>query len=88
MGKPTEEELRRALEAAGKMRELGKDPYHVAKALLNANYRLRLMEKVLKAADRFVAQGQSVQAHRDLVSAIREAKAADARSEGRDAEPL
>ena len=88
MGKPTEEELSQALKAAGKMRELGKDPYNVAKALLNLNYRVEYLERVLTAADRYIKMGQSIQEHRALVAAIKEAKAIDARTGGEDQDPF
>lgn len=86
MGKPTEEQMQQALKAAGKMRELGKDPYHVGQALLNLNYRVECLERVLTAADRYIKMGQSIQEHRELVAAIKEAKAIDARTGGEDQE--
>ena len=35
MGRPSKEELASALAEAGRMREQGEDPHHVAKCLLN-----------------------------------------------------
>ena len=44
MGRPSKEELASALAEAGRMREQGEDPHHVAKCLLNHDYRLKLLE--------------------------------------------
>ena len=41
MGMPTEAELREALAEAARMREQGEDRHHLAKALLNLEYRNR-----------------------------------------------
>jgi hypothetical protein len=46
MGKPTDDELKQALEEVSRMREEGDDPRFVAKSLLNIYYRFKLLEKV------------------------------------------
>ena len=46
MGRPSKEELASALAEAGRMREQGEDPHHVAKCLLNHDYRLKLLEQL------------------------------------------
>jgi len=70
MGKPTTEELQTAIKAAIAMREAGNDPDYVAKSLLNLNYRMEKMEKLLTAAKRYLHSGQSVSEHRQLSLAI------------------
>lgn len=70
MGKPTAEELQQALDAAIKMREGGNDPDHIAKSLLNLNYRVICLEHVLAAAQRYLHSGQSSIEHRKLLAAI------------------
>lgn len=83
MGKPTKEELQEALETAAQMREQDDDPHHIAKALLNLNYRMGYMEKVLLAAELYM-RGMAVHEHAELEKAIEEARREDARTEGRD----
>ncbi|MEW6647394.1 MAG: hypothetical protein AB1450_09365 [Pseudomonadota bacterium] len=86
MGMPTEQELKEALAEAGRMREQGDDPHHIAKALLNLNYRVKSLEKVLEAAELFYRSGQSVTEHQRLKKAIAEAHAATERSAGMERE--
>jgi hypothetical protein len=76
MGKPTANELETAIVAAIAMRESGKDPDHIAKSLLNLNYRLERLEKVMTAAKRYLHAGQSVTDHRQLALAIQAAEKA------------
>lgn len=59
MSKPTETELKTALIAAETMKEHGKDPFFLAKSLLNHNYRLKYFEDLLKAADLYMNHGQA-----------------------------
>lgn len=80
MGMPTDQELKQALAEAGRMREQGEDPHHIAKALLNLNYRVKSLEKVLEAAELFYRSGQSVTEHQRLRKAIADAHAAVERS--------
>ncbi len=74
MSKPTQDELAMALKAAAAMKEKNKDPYFVAKALLNANYRISYLEKVLHHAERYLKFGQEEHEHRELLRAIEHAK--------------
>lgn len=83
MGKPTKEELREALETAAQMREQGDDPHYVAKALLNLNYRMGYLEKVLQAAELYL-RGMGEHEHTVLVKAIENVHREDAHTEGRD----
>lgn len=78
MGKPTETELQQAISAAVKMRESGQDPDHVAKCLLNLNYRLQKLDRVLSTTRRFLHAGQSVSDHRHLLKVLEEAEKANA----------
>ena len=83
MGVPSKEELDAALSEAARMREQGEDPQHIAKALLNHNYRIDTLEKVLHAADLYLHSGQASQEHSKLVRAIDVAKKASAKKEVR-----
>ena len=70
MGVPSKEELDTALKEAIRMREQGDDPHHLAKAFLNHNYRIEVLEKVLHAAELYMHSGQGGQEHSQLVRAI------------------
>jgi len=80
MSKPTEEELEEALAEAARMRETDDDPHHVAKALLNLNYRFEYLDKVLYAAERYIRSGHAEFEHAHLLRAIANYKKADALS--------
>ncbi len=86
MGMPTEEELKEALAEAGRMREKGEDPHHVAKALLSLHYRMRYMDNLLKAAEHYLKFGLSAQEHVALEHAVEAAREAIARNRGGDEE--
>jgi len=86
MGKPSEEELKKALAEASRMREQGDDPHFVAKALLNLHYRSKYLEKVLHAAEHYLHSGQAVHEHSLLVKAIDEYRAIEKRTAGEDDE--
>ncbi len=77
MGKPTEEELEAALKEAQRMREQGEDPHHVAKALLNLDYRNGFLKSVLSAAENYLNSGMAEREHTQLIKAIEKARAAD-----------
>jgi len=77
MGKPTEEELGVALKEAQRMREQGEDPHHVAKALLNLNYRNGFLIGVLHAAENYLQSGMAEKEHTQLVIALDKAREAD-----------
>ena len=78
MSKPTEQELEAALEMAALMRDKKIDPSFIAKSLLSHHYRIKHLEEVLRAADRYINQGMSEQEHSHLIRAIEKAKDADA----------
>lgn len=83
MGKPTKEELQQALEQAAQMREHDDDPYFIAKSLLNLQYRLGFLEKVMRAAELYL-RGEGANEHTVLLRAIEKAKQEDAHTAGRD----
>ncbi len=84
MGKPTEIELQQAIAAAIAMRESGHDHDHVAKALLNLNYRMQKMERLMEATKRYLHAGQSATDHRTLLHTLSEAEKANAETETED----
>ena len=86
MGKPTDEELTKALAEVSRMREQGDDPHFVAKTLLNTYYRFKYLEKVLHAVEHFLHSGQAVHEHTQLVKAINEYHSIEKRSSGEDNE--
>lgn len=77
MGKPTEDEYKHAMDMAGRMRETDHDQHHLAKVLLNLNYRVNKLEKLLWAAKLYMHSGQATTEHRNLLHAIEEADLAD-----------
>lgn len=81
MGKPSDEQLKHALEKAAEMREHGEDPDFIAKSLLNLNYRFGVWQKVIDATKRYLHSGQGSTEHARLVSAMREAERIEAESE-------
>lgn len=76
MGMPTAEELNEALSEAGRMREQGEDPHHIAKALLNLNYQNEQLKHVLAAAELYLHSGMAVTEHQKLKRAIEQARVA------------
>lgn len=78
MAKPTEDELDGAIKMAIQMREKKIDPFFVAKTLLNHNYRIKHLEEVFKAADRYLNMGMSERERTHLLRAIDKAKDAEA----------
>ncbi len=74
MSRPTEQELETALHAAVFMREHDDDQYHLAKSLLNHNYRIHAMEKVIEKAKLYLHSGQNTHLEWDLEKAITEAE--------------
>lgn len=84
MGKPSETELQQAIMAAIKMRESGNDPDFVAKTLLNQNYRLQKLERLLSTTRRFLHAGQSVTDRRQLLKVLEEAERSEADPDAQD----
>ena len=59
------------------MREKSIDPFFVAKSLLSHNYRIKYLEEVLRAADRYINMGMSDREKTQLLRAINKAKDAE-----------
>lgn len=78
MPRPTEEELQLALSEAARMREHDEDKHHIAKALLNLNYRMEAMEELLSRAKHYLHSGHGSTEHVLLKKAIEKADQADA----------
>ncbi|MFM7272782.1 MAG: hypothetical protein ACKO4A_02865 [Gammaproteobacteria bacterium] len=70
MGVPSKAETEQALAEAIRMREQGQDEHHLAKVLLNLNYRFHLMEDAIAAAKHFLHSGLAPHEHARLVKAI------------------
>ena len=70
MGRPTQEELAQALAEAARMREQGEDEHHVAKALLNHDYRLKMLEQLYQAIEHYIRSGQSDIEHGKLMKIL------------------
>lgn len=77
MAKPTEEEHDNAIKMAIQMREKEIDPFFLAKTLLSHNYRIKHLEAVLKAADRYLNMGMAERERTELLITIDKAKDAE-----------
>jgi len=86
MPQPTEEELQAALKMAAQMRDKNLDPFFIAKSLLSHNYRIKYLEEILQAADRYINRGMSEQEKTRLIMLIEKAKDADSLTSGRSRE--
>jgi acetoin utilization protein AcuB len=71
-------QMREAAQLAAAAADRSDDPGKVARALLHAESRLRVLENVLMSADRYVHGGQDQNLHRLLVKAITRAKQGNA----------
>lgn len=78
MSRPTEEELSIAIQHAQRLREQGEDEFHLAKTVLNLNYRIRALEQVLERSKRYLHSGQGSHEHSLLLKAIEAAEKAEA----------
>ncbi len=83
MSKPTEEELQTALKMAAQMRDKNIDPFFIAKALLSHNYRIKYLEEILHAADRYINRGMSEQEKTHLIRTIEKVKDAESFTSGK-----
>jgi hypothetical protein len=77
MGKPTADQLETALAQAAWLRENDMDEHFLGKSLLNLNYRLQLLERVMSEAKQYLHSGHSAQHHRTLLRAIERAETAE-----------
>jgi len=74
MSKPTEIELKTALVASATMKEHDKDPFFIAKTLLNHNFRLAHYEELFKVADLYMNHGQAEHERMKLLKCIEQIK--------------
>jgi hypothetical protein len=74
MSQPTQQELDEAIKMAIHMREKQLDPFNIAKCLLSHNYRIKYLEQIMTAADRYLNMGMSEQERTKLLHAIQKAK--------------
>jgi hypothetical protein len=86
MSKPTDLELKVALTTAVEMKEQDKDPDFLAKSLLSHHYRIRYLEEVLQAADRYMNHGMAEHENMHLLRSIEKAKEAEDKTAGKDHE--
>lgn len=84
MSKPTEEELESALKIAAQMRDKKSDPFFIAKSLLSHNYRIKYLEEIMHAADRYINRGMSEQEKTHLIRTIEKAKDAESFTAGKE----
>ena len=82
MSKPSKLELDIALKTAVEMKEQDNDPDYLAKTLLNHHYRLRYLEEVLQAADRYMNHGMAEHESMHLLRSIEKAKEAEYKTAG------
>ena len=75
--KPSREELVRALSVAETLRAQGQDPDFVAHALLYCAHRMESLDKVRRAAERYLHSGMAEHEHSDLVRALAAARRDD-----------
>ena len=59
------------------MRDNNSDEFFIAKSLLNHNYRIKYLEEIMHAADRYINRGMSEQERTHLIRTIEKAKDAD-----------
>jgi hypothetical protein len=86
--KPDAEELQVALAEARRMREQGEDPFHLAKALLNLNYRQQYYDALRQAVEHYFRSGQTEHEHTLLLKAVEQVHHIDERSAGLEHEDL
>jgi len=77
MPKPTDEELQTALREAARMREQGEDPYYLARSLLNLNYRMGRMQRLMHAVAAYLRSGEDSHQHAELLRALEQARRAE-----------
>ncbi len=82
MPKPTDEELEAALKMAAQMRDRKIDPFFIAKSLLSHNYRIKYLEEIMRAADRYINHGMSEQEKTRLIRTIEKAKNTESATSG------
>jgi len=88
MSRPTEQELKHALERAESLREQGEDPDGLARALLYLHHQVGYLASVRSAAERYLRFGLAEAEHARLVRALEQARAAEFHDAEEDPEDL
>jgi hypothetical protein len=88
MRKPTNDELRVALDEAERLREQDADHRHIARSLLYLDQRVRLLDAVFDAARNYLQFGQGEHEHAVLVNAIAAARRGELRDQDLEDETL
>jgi hypothetical protein len=86
--KPSDEELKAALEEAERIRESGEDPCFLAKSLQYLHQRNSDLEKIMAHAERYIQFGLPVEEHTQLKLLLEEAKTRELRSMGEEQEEM
>ena len=84
MSKPTDEQLDTALKMAAHLRDKKIDPFFIAQSLLSHNYRIKYLEEIMHAADRYINRGMSEQERTHLIRTIEKAKDAESFTSGKE----
>ena len=74
MGRPSKEQLERALNAAEKLRDLDQDDDHLGRSLLYLNSRNEVLEKVFNATMHYLRSGHDQHEHTRLIQAVQDAR--------------
>lgn len=86
MLKPTEDEMHEALTEAERMRETGDDSHNIARSLEYLSHRVRNLEAVFDAANKYIHFGQEEIEHAILVKAIETARSEEIKDKDEDEE--
>ena len=70
-------ELKMALREAARMREKNEDPYCLGRSLLNQNFRIKQLERVMELAAKLASEAESSEITEDLLAAIEVVKGLD-----------
>ncbi len=86
MSKPTDIELKTAIQKAIEMKEHDQDPDFIAKSLLNLQFRMRFYEELAQIADRYMNLGQAENERMLLLRTIEKVKEIELRTAKLDIE--
>jgi hypothetical protein len=75
--KPSPDQLAQALSLAQTLREQGRDPDFLGHALLYCEHRIEILERVRRAAERYLHSGLAEHEHSDLVRALDVARSSE-----------
>lgn len=63
-------ELKMALREAARMREKNEDPYFLGRSVLNQNFRIKHLERVMELADKLASSCEDAELAEELGAAI------------------